>query len=447
MELKILIIEPKSEIAEIFKKNFAQQFGASIIVFSDAKAAIIHIKATEVLYSLFITRNTQEGEESAAVFLNYIYDNSVKIPLIVIGEFEHVYKKYALISEKMRVEEVNRLALKALGLKKDDFLKLKLPDYIAYPLRYFYLLDKIPTTVCMKRVKKDSDEYVCHFHAGETFTAEGLEKFAEVGLTEFYIPREENDIFMNAILIQGINAIKKASTIEENINATEQTFTISSDLLKGLGINPSALLLVDQTLQVMRAQVTKPDQLALLLRKLLDNQMSFSYRRSYLICLLSNSLFPQMEWGSGEQQQIILTKISMIAYFHDIFLVDEKFLKIMNKDDLSKTDLTHEEKDLVLNHANRAALLVQKYPRLPQGVDLIIKQHHGVTNGVGFPEQLTSAISPMAIFFIVVEDFATQILSLKEGQKISSIIPVLKERYQLPSYKKIVHEIENLLKK
>ena len=447
MELKILIVEPNKEIAEIFKKNFAEQFGASVIVFSTSIGATTYLDSTEIIYSLFIVRNMQAEEESAVVLLNYIYDHNLKIPLIVIGQFEHAYKKYALVSEKLRIEELNRYTLKALGLKKEDFKNFKLPEYIGYPLRFFYLLDSFPTTVCMRRVKKDGDEFVCHFQAGEAFSEEGLEKYAEVGLTEFYIPKEENEIFMNAILVSGIQAIKKASTLEENVTATEHTFMISSDLMQGLGINSSAILLVDQTLQVMRAQVTKPDQLAQLLRKLLDNQMSYSFRRSYLICLLSNTLLPKMEWGSGEQQQIILIKLSMISYFHDLFLNDEKLLKIMNQEDFNKAELSKAERELILNHAHKAALLVQNYPRLPQGVDLIIKQHHGVTNGVGFPEKLTSAISPMAIFFIVVEDFATQILALKDGKKISSILPVLKERYQLPSYRKIVVEIEAMIKK
>jgi FMN phosphatase YigB (HAD superfamily) len=447
MELKILIVEPNPEIAEIFRKNFAEQFGAIVTLYSDAKTALRSLTDLQSSYSLFIVRNLNihAEEEIAVLFLNHIYDFSLKTPLIVIGEFEHAYKKYAYISEKMRIEELNRLTLKALGLKKEDFKNVKLPEYIAYPLRFFYLLNAFPTTVCMKLVKKAGDEYVCHFKAGDEFNTEGLEKYAEVGLTEFYVPKEENEVFMNAIILQGLTAIKKASTLEENIQATEQTFIISAELMKGLGINSTATLLVDQTLQIMRAQVTKPDQLAQLLKKLLDNQMSYSYRRSYLICVLSNALFPKMEWGSGEQQQIILTKLSMISYFHDIFLSDEKLLKIMNHKDFKNADLTTDERDLVLNHANRAALLVQSYPRLPQGVDVIIKQHHGVTNGVGFPEQYTIAISPMAIFFIVVEDFATQLLSLNPGDKIHTIVQVLKERYQLPSYKKIVNEIEAMV--
>ena len=99
------------------------------------------------------------------------------------------------------------------------------------------------------------------------------------------------------------------------------------------------------------------------------------------------------------------------AFFHstiadiETLIEEEKLLKIMDLDSLRKANLTPRERDAVLNHANKAALLAQTYPRLPQGVDIIIKQHHGVSNGVGFPEALTAGISPMAIFFVVVEDF------------------------------------------
>lgn len=78
---------------------------------------------------------------------------------------------------------------------------------------------------------------------------------------------------------------------------------------------------------------------------------------------------------------------------------------------------------------------------------MIIKQHHGVSNGVGFPEVLTSAISPMAIFFIVVEDFVTCVLEQGNTDNFTSIMKYLKERYQLPTYRKVVAEIESVVGK
>lgn len=150
--------------------------------------------------------------------------------------------------------------------------------------------------------------------------------------------------------------------------------------------------------------------------------------------------------GGGEQQQLIFEKISMVSFFHDIYLEDEKLLKIMNQAQLKAANLTPEEKDLVTNHAHRAALMVQTYPRLSQGIDLIIKQHHGVGHGVGFPEQFSSSLSPLVIFFIVVEDFVTHCLVLGGLSQFPKMMEILRERYQLPSYRKVLQEIENLFK-
>ena len=137
----------------------------------------------------------------------------------------------------------------------------------------------------------------------------------------------------------------------------------------------------------------------------------------------------------------------MVSFFHDIYLEDEKLLKIMDLETLRKSNLSPRERDAVLNHANKAALLAQTYPRLPQGVDIIIKQHHGVSNGVGFPESLTAGISPMAVFFVVVEDFVTCILEHNDLDNFTNILKYLKQRYQLPTYRKIVAEIESLVTK
>jgi len=78
---------------------------------------------------------------------------------------------------------------------------------------------------------------------------------------------------------------------------------------------------------------------------------------------------------------------------------------------------------------------------------VIIRQHHGSTNGMGFPNNLTTSISPMAIAFIVIEDFATRVLGILERrEKLSfkSILDEMENTYRLPSYLKIVEQLRNL---
>ncbi len=452
MELKILLVEPNDSVGELIAKNLEREFGAKTIHYKSGAEAVEVVKKGEY-FDLFVVRNNSEetadhpSKAIAALFLNVIYDDSLRTPLIVIGEFEHTYKKFAMVSDRLRIEELNRLVLKALNLKKEEFSHLKLPDYIPFPINYFYLMNLSPCDVYIKLAKKSGDEYVKRLHFGENFTKESLKKYEDLGLREFFILKEERELFMNGLLTQSLRNLKKPVTIDEAVVKTGDSFVISSDLIKSLGITSTCVAMVDQTVHQIRTQITKTDKLGTLLRKLLDNQLSYSYRRSYLICLMSYTLLPKMEWGSQDQQSVMLEKLSMVSFFHDIYLDDEKLLKIMDNEALKKANLTPRERDAVLNHAHQAALLVQSYPRLPQGVDIIIKQHHGVSNGVGFPEAITAGISPMAIFFVVIEDFVTTLLEQGNEPNFAVILSHLKLRYQLPTYRKIVAEIEHMLTK
>ncbi|MGZ3788772.1 MAG: hypothetical protein ACXVLQ_09630 [Bacteriovorax sp.] len=453
--IKILLIEPNESIAELITKSLQRSFKAEVQLFQTSTEGIESLKKGDN-FSLVIARNFSEAAEGgiqdpiAANLLNTVYDLSLKIPLIIIGEFEHTFKKYALVSEPLRLEEVNRLVLKALGMRKEDFEHLKLPDYVPFPLKHFYLMTTSPCDIYIKLLKKTGEEYAKKLNLGESFDKKELQKYEELGVLNFYILKDEYDGFLNALFIQAKMNLKKSTSLEESTEMTGDSFVISSDMMRTLGITPVCIAMVEQTINLMKNQILKTDKLGLLLKKLLDDKMSYSYRHSFLICALSYTLLPKMEWGSGDQQAILLEKICMVSYFHDIYLDDERFLKISDQSQLRKANLTSREMDIVNNHANKAAILIQSYPKLPQGVDMIIKQHHGVSNGVGFPEVLSTTISPMAIFFMVVEDFAINILATSEpaenlAHSMREAIKPLKEKYQLPSYRKIVSEIESLL--
>lgn len=452
MDIKILLIEPNETVGDLIKKNLEREFDAKITLIRSGFEAVEIIKKGEY-FDLCVARNQSEStndkaiEQIAGLVLNSLYDNSLKTPLIVIGEFEHTLKKYAMVSDQLRIEELNRLVLKALNLKREEFSHLKMPDYIPYPTTHFYLMTLCPCDVFIKLTKRAGDEYVKRLHFGESFTKDDLKKYEDLGLKEFFVLKEERELFMNGLLTQSLKNLRGNYEPMKAVEVAADSFTISGDLIKSLGITPTCVAMVDQTILHMRNQITKSDKLGLLLKKLLDNKMSYSYRRSYMINLVSFTLLPKMEWGSSEQQQMLLEKISMVSFFHDIYLEEDAHLKIMNRDELKKVALSPKERDLVLNHANRAALLIQSYPKLPQGIDLIIKQHHGVSNGVGFPEVLTVNISPMAIFFVVVEDFVTQVLEHQDLTQLPAIIATLKLKYTLPTYRKILTEIESVFKK
>lgn len=452
--IKILLVEPSESIGEVIIKSLERAFNAEVIFVHTAKEGVERIRGEK--FSLILVRNqteassTTQAEPIATHILNVVYDLSLKTPLIVIGDFEHSFKQYALVSDKLRIEEINRLVLKALNLKKEDFEYLKLPEYVAFPVKHFYLMNFSPCDVYIKLIKKTGDEYVKRLNYGENFTKEDLTKYESLGLSEFYILRSEYEDFMNALFNQTLDNLKKARTVEGSIEVLADSYTVSADIMRDVGITPGCLAMVDQSIHMMKNQIQKTDKLGIFLKKLLDDKMSYPYRHSYLICALSHTLLPKMDWCSGDQRNVLFEKLCMASFFHDVYLDDERLIKVSDSTELKKGGFTPREVDAINNHANKAALLVQSYPKLPQGVDVIIKQHHGVLNGVGFPEVLTAGISPLAIFFMVVEDFATKILAIPEpsenlAELMREALRPLREKYQLPSYRKIVVEIEGML--
>src|SRR5690606_6673317 len=103
-------------------------------------------------------------------------------------------------------------------------------------------------------------------------------------------------------------------------------------------------------------------------------------------------------------------KLSFIAYFHDIALNTDEEAMIHSNQELKNSPLNRPSKLLVEKHAQVAAELVAKYPHAPMGADQLIRQHHGTLNGIGFSEHFGSNISPMAIVFIVAEEFTRIVL-------------------------------------
>lgn len=447
MKLKFLLIEENSKVLEILKKNCEESFGAQVVSFSKAQDALAVFNAQND-FNLVICRNIIDDENTALLIINHIFDHKLSALMVIIGDFENPFKRYVTVSDKLRIEEVNRTILKQLGLKKEDFKFLKLPDYVGYSIQYFYNMQSAPCDVYIKLSKKEGDEYVKRLHSGESFNREDLEKYSKLGVLEFFILKEDCDKFLNAMLLQSVKQIKEVKG-EEKVNVLENTFVISQNIMTTVGITPQAKILADQTIAAIADQVSKTDQLGKLLKKILDNNLSFSYRRSYLNSLLIATILPKLDWVSGEQLQNILLKMTMVSYFHDIYLEDETFLRVMNQEDFKKVEkrLVGVEKELILNHAHRAASLLQNYPKLPTGVDMIVKQHHGVTNGVGFPEVYSSSLTPLSILFIVVEEYAHQILISDENIDLEKINEHMLKKFSLPSYRKIAEVLASLSKK
>ena len=199
----------------------------------------------------------------------------------------------------------------------------------------------------------------------------------------------------------------------------------------------------------MQDVVKEVPQVKNLLAMLQANKSGYLYSHSILSIYVASHIINSMSWGTKEHVE----KISFVFFFMDMYLAPI-YLKYPDaryeEDLLFEEDLTDKEKDIILNHAQMASEAIKKFPDCAIGVDTIISQHHGMTNGVGFAINFKDDISPLAKVAIIAEAFVEDLLKEK-GQKnsidhlsIEKLIEYLEERFSKPSYHKLIETIKTI---
>ena len=191
----------------------------------------------------------------------------------------------------------------------------------------------------------------------------------------------------------------------------------------------------------MRKNVKMFPKMSKLLERLLSNKASYLFKHTQILTYVGLHIVKNIDWGNQEQED----KISFIAFFHDIVLENDEQCKVKSSLELKKANFDPNQKALVEKHAQMAAEFVSKFPHAPMGSDQIIRQHHGTLNGIGFSEHYGNNVSPMAIVFIIAEEFTRIILKHESGPfDKTEMLRELKEEFPTSRFQKIISLLETI---
>lgn len=129
-----------------------------------------------------------------------------------------------------------------------------------------------------------------------------------------------------------------------------------------------------------------------------------------LLIHISLSLAKFMDWNTDKTYE----KFIYASYLHDIALASKPdFHKVNSLEKLVslKESISPEEYKYILEHPTIAANSIEHVKGIPSDVDTIIKQHHELPGGDGFPRGYAyNKIVPLAAVFIVAHDLTEYIL-------------------------------------
>ena len=115
--MNVIILTAKEALNKILSEHFREQFKAHVYSFLDVQMALDEIIQNDQV-KVIIVKNNEEDQSFATKVLNQLYDLGRETPVIIIGEYDQSFTNYETIGERLILEELNRVVIKKLKLKR-----------------------------------------------------------------------------------------------------------------------------------------------------------------------------------------------------------------------------------------------------------------------------------------------------------------------------------------
>tara|TARA_B100001971_G_scaffold61895_1_gene56907 strand:+ start:110970 stop:112298 length:1329 start_codon:yes stop_codon:yes gene_type:complete len=434
-----ILIEPEEGLRKIFSLNLNTYALTDVIDRSNAKETIELLKILPSI-SLIIAKNEVGEEKTAVTIANFLKEEGLDIPLIVLGECKELADSYLTLKHPISWEILIKHAATTLGVSEELIENKKEPAFVAIDSFYFYDIKHTPCDVYI-RIKKNNGEYqfVKRLHNQDRFTHEDIKKYETQGLKQFYVPKDYQQYFVNFVTNSIIKELEKSDlTLKERLSTNANAYEIVKDQISLVGLDQASQELADSCIQSMVKAINAAPKLAELLRELFSSKISYAYQHAHLVAVIGDFILSKQTWYKPQH----LDLFTFVAFFSDITLKTEQEIKINTTHELKSSTLSDAHKQKVNSHALDASELVKDHPSQTDDMINIIREHHGARDGIGFNDNVAEDIHPIARVFIVSDAFVKIMLDPDGPKNKKDILSILYAQYPSEKVQKIIKVLE-----
>ncbi len=443
-----ILISDNEVINSLYEVNLRAYVATNVTIKDSLSAAKDLIEHSPNIDVVICFRELNKKDNAIESFLEYLNDNSLRIPIIVLGEPAEKIGSTIIIKNKYDIKGLLRSVAKILEITAKDMAEREVPKFFPIPLKLFSQMNKSSCDIYY-RAEKDDFEFEYFKIIEKDADMDGsLEQYLRAGVDHLYVDAGERLRFINEASKAVVTELDRDDlSTEDRMEITQQGMGIvAEDIFENEVVSEEVANISRACIQSIETVVSAVPKMKNLLKMLMENPGDYCYKHSVLTTYISSEIINNIDWGTDEQK----SKVAFALFFHDIYLVPiyKKYPDAISEEDLLfREDITDEDKEVVLNHAQKAGQLIKTFPKCPMGADMIITQHHGMINGKGFATNFKDDISPLSKIMIVAEDVAVSILSMyKEEEKVkvdkSRIIERLERKYKNYTYKKVIAAFE-----
>jgi HD-GYP domain-containing protein (c-di-GMP phosphodiesterase class II) len=424
-----LLVEKDSRFESIYTLNLKISVGLDIVCKHNAKTAVGFMESNEV--SLVIINVAELATDDELGLFPVLNDN--KTPFILIGTKKlKVLKSEYQIRSRLDIKTLIRTCAKILGITAQTMTKLAVPKYLPIPLEFFQNLDR--TTITIFQKEDGADLYPPIFEVDEQIEKEKIDSLIIKKVTTLYVDNIQR-LKLLTLVTQEVVAKLELDKLnaDEAAKANEFSQQLVYEKIQKFGITKEAVQISNKTMKGIMDGCNKEKKVKGMVARLLSNKATYQFRHIQVITYVGTHLISNLDWGTPEQ----IEKFGFIAFFHDLALKTDEQAMVYSDMELETGNFDADEKDIIIRHAQIAAEMIHSYPNAPMGVDTLIRQHHGVTNGRGFTDTFTANLSPMAIIFIIAEYYTHNLLdNIQKDISSAQMITIMKQKFPTARFKR-----------
>jgi hypothetical protein len=456
---QILIIDRDRIKYQAFRAKLEGMLAVEIIWANDSDSAISLLSILPELEFILIG-DSPKNQEAIKKIEDFITQESSLIPLLVLSKDQKNRAKAININDDLDSDYFLEF-VKEQFVKNDTLKNTKaIPLFVAISTNFLaqYKDTAFPVDFYL-RIKQSAEEfqYIKRLHANDIFSDSEREQLEKHKISQLYILKNDYKSFLEFSL--KLSSQRKKDEPNEIIKSSFD-YHLTRESLNLVGIDEETQKIVESNISSMEKIVAKNESIVNFLTMLQQNPGSYSYVHSVLLAMISTKVVSQFDWNS----RLIKEKICFVAFFHDISIPDDKLAKISTNDELleevtkdfefepdskiKNKKYNNHEIEQVQNHALNSAILIEQFDNIPPGISLLIKEHHGSKNGIGFCENLSITLQPLSILFLIVENFVGEFLKVERPTKedLNKIVDALASKYNKGSYKKVVDALVKTVK-
>ncbi len=293
--------------------------------------------------------------------------------------------------------------------------------------------DSVPCDLYLK----SNTRFFKRYSKGDTVTIQEIRKELGSELKLYVTEEDYTKHFSSSVAPSSIDD----EPIEEIHVVSDKQF---GDLMKSLRQNRNnwSSTKVDESVKWLKDISGKNNKLLDHLKKLNSKELSYSYKKIQILYFLFLNTISALDKFSTDTVKLL----TYMAFFCDIGLEDDKECRILTAEDLHLTGLDEESYERVMQHAQVASQTIKGIENLPHGLATFCLQHHGSSEGYGFPEKLSFNIAPLSQVYIVYENFAWYLMENFGQLNPSFLLRHLRETFNKGVYLQAVQALEHSMR-